>query len=117
MPEKALLVYWGPQINSFRDCQRTVRVACSIRSSLGRSGESEKREIRLLGARPAPRSCDLEAQPQPQQSPPTTSGDAAATPIEAAPHTSHRRHPVKEIGTRGTATCIDEKMTPPLARQ
>ncbi|KAJ1180843.1 hypothetical protein NDU88_006058 [Pleurodeles waltl] len=68
----------------------------------------------LPGARPAPQYCDPEAQPQPQQSQPTTSHDAAATPTEAATHTSHRRRLARKIGTRGSATSIEEKDEEPL---
>ncbi|KAJ1105149.1 hypothetical protein NDU88_002557 [Pleurodeles waltl] len=53
----------------------------------------------LLGTRPALRYCDPEAQPQPQQSRPTTSDNTAATPTEAATHTSHHHHPARKIST------------------
>ncbi|KAJ1171670.1 hypothetical protein NDU88_003529 [Pleurodeles waltl] len=72
----------------------------------------------LPGTRPAPQYCDPEAQPQPQQSRPTTSDDAAATLMEAATHTSHRRRPAKKIGTRGSATCTEGKDdTPPHTKE
>ncbi|KAJ1129805.1 hypothetical protein NDU88_008170 [Pleurodeles waltl] len=63
----------------------------------------------LPGARPAPQYCDPEAQPQPQQSPPTMSDDAAATLTKAATHTSHRCHLARKIASRGSANGTDEK--------
>ncbi|KAJ1184505.1 hypothetical protein NDU88_001311 [Pleurodeles waltl] len=61
------------------------------------------------GARPAPRHCDPEAQPQ------TTSADAAATPTEAAKHTSHRCRPARKSAPEALQNAGRNKTKPPSA--
>ncbi|KAJ1106066.1 hypothetical protein NDU88_003469 [Pleurodeles waltl] len=65
------------------------------------------------GSCPAPRYCSPEAQPHPQQSRPTTSDDAAATPTEAATHTSHRHRPARKSAPEAPQLAARKKRSPP----